>query len=149
MNETIEILRRLWTEEIISYEGTHLRFDPVRFEPKPLQKPSIPIHIGGESSAAMRRAARFGDGWIMTHLGSIQEVAERAGTMRALRREYGWSEEPFEISGSVPRSISVETVRGYEAAGIDRVIVDALGSRSLEDVLKVLRQLHSDIIAKI
>ena len=55
VDEAIEICKRLWTEEEISYDGEFFKFDPVRFEPKPVQKPWPPMLVGGESKAALRR----------------------------------------------------------------------------------------------
>ncbi|UCE84844.1 MAG: TIGR03619 family F420-dependent LLM class oxidoreductase, partial [Deltaproteobacteria bacterium] len=63
LDEAIEVCKRLWTEETIEHRGEFFSFDPVMFEPKPIQKPWPPLHIGGESEAALRRAARLGDGW--------------------------------------------------------------------------------------
>ena len=148
MDEIIEIMQRLWSEETIAHEGEFYRFAPVCFEPKPLQKPSIPLHIGGESAPAKRRAARVGAGWIMTYLGATEEVAQKTAEVHAMRSEYGRSDTPFEITGSVPRDVSVDQLRAYRAAGVDRVIVDALGSRSAQDVVDVLRAFQADTLSK-
>ena len=61
---SIEVLRRLWSEDVIEVHDDHFDFGPVKFQPKPVQRPSIPIHIGGSSIAACKRAGRLGDGWI-------------------------------------------------------------------------------------
>ena len=63
LDEAILVCRRLWTEESVAHEGPHFPFAEVAFEPKPVQQP-IPIYVGGESAAALRRAGRLGDGWI-------------------------------------------------------------------------------------
>lgn len=60
--EAIEIIRRCWTEEEFDYSGRHFNFRGVRCTPKPVQQPSIPIWIGAHVEAAIRRAARLGDG---------------------------------------------------------------------------------------
>ena len=62
-DEYIAAFKTLWTEAAPAMTGEHVNFDNVVFEPKPLQKPYPPIWIGGESGAAIRRAARIGDGW--------------------------------------------------------------------------------------
>jgi probable F420-dependent oxidoreductase len=62
-DEYIQILRELWTQEWPSYKGRFYSFEEVRFYPKPVQKPHPPIWIGGHTKAAIRRAARLGDGW--------------------------------------------------------------------------------------
>jgi probable F420-dependent oxidoreductase len=149
MDEIIDIMRRLWSEETIEHQGEFYHFDPVCFEPKPLQKSGIPVLIGGESRPAMRRAARIGDGWIMTWLGAAEEVAEKVAAMRALRVEHGRADVPFEITGSVQRDVSVDGLRAYQANGVDRVIVDALGSRSAQDVVDALHRFRDNTASKL
>src|SRR6476661_2912420 len=62
-DEYLEALRELWCNDAPSYRGEHVRFSDLLFYPKPLQKPHPPIWVGGESPAALRRAARLGDAW--------------------------------------------------------------------------------------
>ncbi len=62
-DEYIAAFKELWTAPAPSMNGEYVRFDDVVFEPKPLQAPHPPIWIGGEGGAAIRRAARVGDGW--------------------------------------------------------------------------------------
>lgn len=62
-DEAIGVMRALWTEAEPRFDGKYSRFAGMPFSPKPLQKPSIPVVIGGVSRAAIRRAARLGDGW--------------------------------------------------------------------------------------
>jgi probable F420-dependent oxidoreductase len=62
-DEAIAIMQALWTQEVPSHDGRLYRFSGMPFAPKPVQKPHIPIVIGGVSLAAIRRAARVGNGW--------------------------------------------------------------------------------------
>ncbi len=62
-DEYLAIFKELWTKESPRFEGMYARFSDISFLPKPVQKPHPPLWIGGESSAAVRRAARVGDGW--------------------------------------------------------------------------------------
>lgn len=62
-DEYIQAFRELWIKEAPGFSGRHVKFSDIVFEPKPLQRPTPEIWIGGESPAAMRRAARLGDGW--------------------------------------------------------------------------------------
>lgn len=63
LEECVEIMRRLWTEEVVDHSGSHWSFSGVAMEPKPLQRP-LPIWFGGGAPGAMRRAACLGEGWI-------------------------------------------------------------------------------------
>jgi probable F420-dependent oxidoreductase len=62
-DEYLLAFRELWTSDAPRFAGAHVSFADIRFEPKPLQKPHPPIWVGGESSVALRRVARLGDGW--------------------------------------------------------------------------------------
>ncbi len=63
-NECLEVLRRLWTEENVSYQGRHFQLNDVTVIPHPAQKPHPPIWVSGRREPAMLRAAKFGDGWM-------------------------------------------------------------------------------------
>ena len=62
-DESIAVMQALWTQEEPQVAGTYFTFHGMTFSPKPVQRPYPPIWIGGSSRAAIRRAARVGDGW--------------------------------------------------------------------------------------
>lgn len=62
-DEYIKAFKELWTKENPTFEGIYCNFSELIFLPKPVQKPHIPIWIGGHSNQALRRAAELGDGW--------------------------------------------------------------------------------------
>lgn len=62
-DEYLEAMVELWTKDKPEYEGRYVSFKDVAFEPKPAQKPHVPIWMGGDADAALKRAARFGSGW--------------------------------------------------------------------------------------
>ena len=68
LSETIELCRRLWTEDRVTFAGKYFQLDNEGILPKPVQKPAIPIWIasGGQSEPALRRVARLSDGWLST-----------------------------------------------------------------------------------
>ncbi|WP_018992115.1 TIGR03619 family F420-dependent LLM class oxidoreductase [Aromatoleum toluclasticum] len=63
-DEYLKALKEAWTSEHPKFHGDFVKFDNILVEPKPVQKPHPPIFVGGNSPAAMRRAAVHGDGWI-------------------------------------------------------------------------------------
>src|SRR5439155_22817085 len=67
--DAVEVLRRAWTGERFSYEGTAYSFDRVKITPRPAQVPGVPIHLGGFTSQRVRRAGRLGDGYIRSRVG--------------------------------------------------------------------------------
>lgn len=137
LDEALAVCRRLWTEDQVSHEGEFYRFGPVAFEPKPVQRPHPPILVGGESPAALRRAARDGDGWLGLDHDAVSARAQVA-RLAALRREVGREHEPFEIVvGASPESR--DEVRRLEDAGVTRVI-SAPWHRSREAIDAMRRQ---------
>jgi probable F420-dependent oxidoreductase len=62
-DEYIDVMIELWTADLPRFAGAHVAFDDIVFEPKPAQRPHPPIFVGGNSKAALKRAARVGDGW--------------------------------------------------------------------------------------
>ena len=87
-NECIAIMKELWTSEDPSYQSRRWSFSDLKFSPKPVQKPHIPLWIGGSSPGALKRAATVGDGWHPSGVGAeaysigrreIQELATAAG----------------------------------------------------------------------
>ncbi len=62
-NEALQIIRRLWQGEKVTFHGKHFHIDGAQVTPRPVQQPNPPIWVGGFSRAAVRRAARYGDGY--------------------------------------------------------------------------------------
>lgn len=74
-DEYIEAMKTLWADTPATYEGEFVSFQGAVALPKPVQKPHPPIVIGGQTKAALRRAARYGDGWISGML-PIDQLAQ-------------------------------------------------------------------------
>lgn len=120
LDEALAVCRALWSDEQVEHQGRFFSFDAVMFEPKPLQRPHPPISIGGESPAALRRAAAH-DGWIgLSH--TPESVREPVQALRSLRRRAGTADRPFTVTvgGQVETD---DDVRRFAEAGVDRVIV--------------------------
>jgi probable F420-dependent oxidoreductase len=97
-DEHIEVLKAIWTMDEATYSGKHYAFSPVRSEPRPVQKPHPPIWVGGHEPGALRRAARYGDGWHAYRL-RADEVREKSGYVKQKAEESG--RDPTAISLSV------------------------------------------------
>ena len=121
VDEALEVCKRLWTEEEVSHHGEFFAFDGVVFEPKPEQQPWPPILIGGESRAALRRAARHGDGWIgMSH--DFESGAGQIARLRTLLDEAGRSRDGFQVCLGGPVASPDDAAR-WEGLGVTRLIV--------------------------
>jgi probable F420-dependent oxidoreductase len=142
VDEAIAICKRLWTEPVIDHHGAHFDFSPVAFEPKPVQQPHPPILVGGESPAALRRAARLGDGWIgMTH--TPESAAAIRATLTRLRRDFGRDQLPFSITVESPL-IAKGDIASWQEAGVDRLIVSPWASS--RDALQNVRTFASEVL---
>jgi len=87
-NEALEVMRRLWTEDEVSFRGRFNTLDGVTLSPKPVQKPHPPIWISGRSEAAMRRCARYGTGWL-PYMYTPEKLAGSLATISAFAAEEG------------------------------------------------------------
>jgi probable F420-dependent oxidoreductase len=121
-DEIMTILRQLWSEEIVEYKSPNYSFGPVRFSPKPLQKPSVPIEVGGASPAAIRRAALLGDGWVEIGSSDLDAVARQVATIRRLREDAGLADAPFEVTLGGQFAGSLDDVQRAADAGATRIL---------------------------
>jgi probable F420-dependent oxidoreductase len=87
--EYVAAMRVLWREDVASFGGEFVAFDSVRVNPKPPRNRQIPIMVGGNSDAALRRVAAWGDGWYGFNLAGVDAVRERLGMLQELCRENG------------------------------------------------------------
>jgi probable F420-dependent oxidoreductase len=92
-DEYLAAIIELWTSDAPQFEGEYVSFDDVAFEPKPVQKPHLPIWIGGDADAALRRAAQFASGW-MPFLTSPKEFPAK---IEFIKSQPTFRGEPFEV----------------------------------------------------
>jgi probable F420-dependent oxidoreductase len=112
VDEYIQILRLVWSQETPSFEGRFYRFSGFDFAPRPVQRPSIPIWIGGASEAALRRTASLGDGWHPSHLAPDEYAAGAAG-LQAKCEERGRPFDELTLSLSL-RIVFDDSIAGEE-----------------------------------
>jgi probable F420-dependent oxidoreductase len=87
-DECLEILERVWTNTDVSYEGRYTVLDNFSLKPLPLQKPRPPIWVSGRKEVAMRRAARYGDGWL-PYMYTPEQLADSIEKIKAYGAEIG------------------------------------------------------------
>ena len=92
-DEYLAAIIELWTKDAPEFEGKYISFKDVAFEPKPFQKPHVAIWMGGDSDAALKRAARFATGWWPAYT-KPEELRSR---LDFLRSQPGYKGEPFEV----------------------------------------------------
>ncbi|NUT38870.1 MAG: TIGR03619 family F420-dependent LLM class oxidoreductase [Thermoactinospora sp.] len=116
LDEALRIARRLWSEPVVEHSGEFYTFPEVAFEPKPVQH-RLPVLAGGESRAALRRAATLCDGWIsMPHtLESIRPQLEVLSELSGGRR--------VQVTAHAYGLASPGEVGEWAALGVERLIV--------------------------
>ena len=117
-DEMIDVMRLLWSGEMVRYEGEYYQFEPMEMNPAPSEK--IPIWIGGISDPAMRRAARVADGWV-TDLQTSAEIIESIGRIRAWRDEFGRA-GPFDVMATPSDAYDMDGYRRLEDAGVTHIL---------------------------
>jgi probable F420-dependent oxidoreductase len=120
-DEIIEALRELWGPGPVARQGQEVSFRSLYMDPMPPQGPQLPIYIGGESPAALRRAARVGDGWLsMRH--TPASAATSIAALGDLRKQAGRQDLPFNVTLQAPWPCDPEIVKEFADAGVDRLV---------------------------
>jgi alkanesulfonate monooxygenase SsuD/methylene tetrahydromethanopterin reductase-like flavin-dependent oxidoreductase (luciferase family) len=100
LDEALEILQAAWSGELVEHHGEHYKVDSMRFLPRPVQRPGVPIWVAGYygKSRPMRRAVRY-QGFFPVGLEQPDQLAEIAAELRHLRRQAGTDPAaPFDIA---------------------------------------------------
>ncbi|MDH4017388.1 MAG: TIGR03619 family F420-dependent LLM class oxidoreductase [Actinomycetota bacterium] len=118
MDESVEVMRKLWAGGYVEHHGEFFDFPELAITPAP--DAPVPIYFGGTSRAALRRAARTGQGWIGAG-NSIDEVPAILEELRGLRREYGREEEAFEVVCPVMQVMEIDRLKELEAQGLTSI----------------------------
>jgi probable F420-dependent oxidoreductase len=140
VDEAIVVCRRLWRDKEVEHRGEFFHFEAVMCEPKPVQA-RIPVHVGGDSKAALRRAALLGDGWIpMNH--SLEQVPSSMARISAAREEAGITPE-IELTMGLPVEKRDDLDR-YAEAGVGRVLVRPWSSS--RDAVEGLKRFAGEVL---
>jgi probable F420-dependent oxidoreductase len=111
--EQVEVLRKLWTEDLVSYSGRFHELHEVNIVPPPVQRP-IPIWFGGSSDAVVKRAARIGDGW-MPIIPPDEEAEAKLADLHRHLQSFGRDPKTFGLEGWL-RMSEADPQRWAEAA---------------------------------
>ena len=122
LDELIAAMRQVWSGGPASFDGEFFAFDSVRSEPQPFQQGGVPIHIGGHSPAAARRAGQMGDGFHPLGLDDAL-LAERWDLVRRTAVDAGRDPERIELSVTLPVSaVDSAAVDRFAAVGVTRIV---------------------------
>ena len=168
-NESIKLMRELWSNPTPSYHSRRWDFSDLYFSPKPVQKPYIPVWVGGSSPGALNRAATLGDGWHPSGISpeeysltkrDIEDLASGAGrdagdltwSIRvevqvhgrpSSDRAAGRSSLPGDDSSRIAAAIDA-----YANAGVEHVIL-ALNSGDVVSIARVMETIAREVIPQL
>ena len=162
-DEAIRLYREVWTRQgDVAFEGEVYRFDALRALPKPAQPGGPPIWVGGHGRRSIRRAAELGDGWHAIRIG-LDDLRGSIATLHEMLGRYGRRPEDVVVStvlsvyapGAKPDGgpqewdlvgepeRMAETLRRYEAVGVEHVVLNAFPRDSVTPMLEAL-----DLVAR-
>jgi probable F420-dependent oxidoreductase len=141
--EMVRAIRSLWKDEAEPFGGTFYRWGKVESHPKPVQKPGVPIVVGGHTELAARRAARYGDGFF-PGVADEEKLTWLLGIMRDECRKLGRDPSTIEVTSSRMRQ-DPEVVKRLADLGVGRFLVPP-PAYDAEGITKGLERL-GDLIA--
>ncbi|MCP2336037.1 TIGR03619 family F420-dependent LLM class oxidoreductase [Actinomadura rupiterrae] len=118
-DEYLQAMRSLWYDDKPAFQGQYVHFAGIDAHPRPAQA-SVPVIVGGHSDRALRRAARYGDGWYGWLL-TPEDTAERVAALRAIEAEEGRGPLRVQITPRGP--LTPDAVHAYAKAGADRLVI--------------------------
>ena len=165
-NEYIRIFKELWTKDDPEFHGRYHQFSGIKFYPKPVQKPHPPIWIGGHTPAALKRAARLGDGWLPVGLrpnaelepedmedlvDKLRDMSEKAGRPREDVDIIFGADVEFDPPQGGPKRMltgSAEEIGAdivlYQQVGVEHFIFGFAGDE-LEQVLENIQRFAGEV----
>ena len=162
-DESITIMKELWTSPHPTYHSQRWSFSDLRFSPKPLQKPHIPFWIGGDSPGAIRRAATLGDGWHPSSISpeefslgkkEISDLATASGRdpeslVMSMRVDVdvhssARGADQSSLPGNDPDAL-VAAIESFQAVGVEHMVF-ALNSGDVPAITAVMERIARDVI---
>jgi probable F420-dependent oxidoreductase len=151
-NEAIEILSLVLAGGMVEYHGKYYDFDRLQMSPAPTRR--VPIYVGGHSEPALRRAARYADGWTSA-MATELEIVEFIARLRALRAEHGREHLPFDIQVACTDVFDLEGYRRLEGHGVGDVLVQpwllyGAGMRApIAEKIEGMKRFAEDVLPKL
>ena len=147
-DEFIQALTRIWTDDVVEFKGRHYNIPASKIGPKPIQKPRIPIYLGGFTQKTFSRIAKYADGWLPTASGSLGYITNGIKTLKEKDRHLEIITLIFpEVNDGSPGSLFSGTIdnigsdlRRVKEMGVNHVIF-GLTDPDLDRVINTAKQL--------
>jgi probable F420-dependent oxidoreductase len=114
--EAIQLMRRLWSEDDITFEGRYYRVTNARIEPKPISRPHLPLWFGGWGNLSIRRTAELADAWVAGPTADLQKLLDTQTTYRQYLQKLG--KNPADYPNALTREVVIADTsrRAHELA---------------------------------
>jgi len=145
-DDHVAAMRALWSQEKATYHGEFTDFDECISRPRPVNG-AIPVHVGGHTDIAARRAGRLGDGFFPGK-GTPQDLARGMDLVRATAKDHGRDPDAIELTagGAVMGSRALDAVKELADVGVDRIVVPAFAFWG--DTADALARYGDEVIAQ-
>lgn len=136
LRERVEAMTEIWTNDVASYHGEMVSFDEIYSNPKPIQTPRPPVHLGSSFPNGMRRAVRYADGWIPLLGRGDDDIAEHTSTYRSELELAGRDPDACEVTvyASGP---DADAIGRYKQAGVDRVVFALIAHPDVDNMKQI------------
>jgi probable F420-dependent oxidoreductase len=148
LDEQIDVLRALWTQDVVDYGGRFHRIDRAGITPRPVQQP-VPIWIGGDADAALRRIATMADGWLPLSAPRSEQFLAQHRKVAAYLEEAGRNFADLGLEGQLylrrgSRQDWIEDIAAWRSLGASHLTVRTVGTglKTLPEHLKALRAIR-------
>jgi len=131
-NEAMMAMQTLWRDHASTFHGEFFDFTDAYCYPKPARPGGVPLFVGGESKAALRRVARLGDGWLPYKL-PVEDAAGVIAELKQLTREAGRDPEALRICKIVYETAELDDLKRYRDAGVTEFNMASNGDIPLDD----------------
>jgi probable F420-dependent oxidoreductase len=121
-SEYVAAMRALWRDDVASFSGEFVDFEAIRVHPKPVSAEGIPIVVGGNSDAALRRVAAWAEGWYGFNLADADAVAERVAYLTTACGERGRDPETLRLAVAL-RDPQARDIEALADIGVDELVL--------------------------
>jgi len=132
-DDALEVITRTWTETDVTYDGRFTKLKNFSLKPLPVQKPRPPIWVSGRSEAAMRRAAKYADGWL-PYMYTPEQLADSITKIRGYGEEFGRDMTGFKFGIYIFSAVNKDNDRAVTFAS------DRLSKQYSQDFSKLVHK---------
>ncbi len=138
LRESVEAIKRIWSEEEASYDGEMVKFERIISYPKPAQAGGPPVIYGGATEKGRERVARYCDGWIPIDV-LVRDLPAQMADVRQRAEAHGRDPDSIELSVFAFEGVDGDSLKAYRDIGVKRVTL--VTPRRLDDALHVMDDL--------